>query len=336
MALYGLDESHYQATILPQDFGIYKATQGTTFVDPTCDTKVQATKAADKLYGVYHFADFGDPGAEANYFVANIQGYLGEALLALDVETTANVEWSKTFLDTVYSLTQVRPLIYMSASTAKAVDWSSISADYALWVAGYDAEFNVANPGLPAPDGSDMPYATGSWPFATIWQYSSSAGTLDRDIAYMTTEAWNKFARGNRPSTTTQTVTSVTQIPVTQSTPVISTSTAPQTPVVVNDPLPATPVVTTPSVLQPTSSTPSLPTSKPPTTKTTVVATPPETFLEKLAYYQKGIVAFLTVVLAWLATNSYLIPQADQHWYQLTIGLLGVIGVVVTPNKVKS
>lgn len=223
MALYGLDESHYQATILPQDFVILKATEGTTYVDPTCDTKYQAAKAAGKLLGVYHFADFGDAVAEANYFVANIQGYLGEALLALDVETSTNVAWAKTFLDTVYSLTQVRAMIYMSASTSKAVDWSSVSADYALWVAGYDAEFNVANPGVPADDGSDMPYATGSWPFATIWQYSSSLGTLDRDIGYMSAEAWNKFAQGDSNDTTPQ------PAPVQSAQPVDTTQTQPTT-----------------------------------------------------------------------------------------------------------
>lgn len=187
-----------------QDFVILKATEGTKFVDPDCDNKYQRAKSKGKLVGVYAFADMTDPVAEANYFVNNIQGYLGEALLALDMETHADPAWALTFLQTVYNLTRVRPLVYMSASTTTAADWSQVASDYALWCAGYPASFNVVNPPRPAEDGSDMPYKTGAWPFATIWQYSSSAGTLDRDIAYMSQDAWAKFAQGDRNAQPTQ------------------------------------------------------------------------------------------------------------------------------------
>jgi GH25 family lysozyme M1 (1,4-beta-N-acetylmuramidase) len=226
MALYGIDESHYQATLIGQDFVILKATEGNSYVDPTCDIKYQANKAAGKLLGIYHFANFGDPIEEANFFVDNCVWYMGEALLALDIETTANVEWSRQWLDQVYSRTKVRPVIYMSASTANAADWSSVSSDYALWCAGYPARFDVPNPPTPAADGSDMPYNTGSWPYATIWQYTSSAGTLDRDIGYMDINGWHSFATGDRNNTpppsdptppapviTTQDVTTTKDVP---------------------------------------------------------------------------------------------------------------------------
>lgn len=208
MSLYGLDLSHYQATDVvdqAQDFVILKATEGFTddtgpgYVDPDCDNKYQRAKSQGKLLGVYGYAIMLDAVQEATFFVNNIQGYLGEALLVLDNETHTDVNFALTWLNTVYNLTQVRPLIYMSASTCKAVDWSPVfNAGYALWEAGYPSEFNVANPGIPAPDGSDMPYSSGAWPIATIWQYTSSAGTLDRDIAYMDTAAWHKFAIGDR------------------------------------------------------------------------------------------------------------------------------------------
>ena len=199
MALYLTDQSHWQTVgNYPGDAVIIKATDGTGVVDPSCDQHYQAAQAQGKLLGVYHYADLGDPIAEANFFVQNITGYLGTALLALDVETTANVAWAKQWLDRVYELTKVRPLIYMSASTTHEANWAAVTSDYALWVAGYPAKFNVANPPLPRADGADMPYATGAWAFATIWQYSSSAGTLDRDIFYGTATAWNKFAIGDR------------------------------------------------------------------------------------------------------------------------------------------
>lgn len=256
MSLYGFDESHWQTTLIPPDFGIFKATQGVTSVDSTCDTKYQAAKAAGKLLGVYHFASFGDPVAEANFFVDNIQGYLGEAVLALDVETNTNVAWALSFLTQVYARTQVRPFIYMSAFTSNAVDWSSVSDNNALWCAGYPARFNVADPPTPVASGSDMPYSTGSWPFATIWQYSSSAGTLDRDIFYGTDTAWHKFAKGDR-SDTAQPVTGPTTTQDTPPTPPVTTSPAPAEPVVPTPP---------PSVLippKPPTGTPANPTTPP-------------------------------------------------------------------------
>lgn len=261
MALYGLDLSHYQATDTvdqAQDFVILKATEGFTdasgpgYIDPDCDNKYQRAKSQGKLLGVYGYAIMLDAVQEATFFVQNIQGYIGEALLVFDNETHTNVGFALTWLDTVYGMTQVRPLIYMSASTARAVDWSPVlNAGYALYVAGYPSQFNVPNPGVPAPDGSDMPYATGAWPYATIWQYTSSAGTLDRDIAYMTREAWNKFAIGDRnvpvpePTTTTTTITT-TSAPD----PVTTTTTTEAV-----QPDPTTTTTTTTRVVEPPSTT---------------------------------------------------------------------------------
>lgn len=211
MALYGIDVSTYQEVgVQGQDFTIIRATFGcpdpgesaSQYVDPKCDGHYQLAKQQGKLRGVYHYAypQYNSALDEANFFVDNIQGYINDAILVLDWEgpDTGNVAWAKAWLDQVYARTGVRPLIYMSASVTVANDWSSVAADYALWCAGYPAAFNVSNPPPPAPDGSEMPYATGAFPFATIWQYSSSAGTLDRDIAYMSADAWNKFATGDR------------------------------------------------------------------------------------------------------------------------------------------
>lgn len=46
-----------------------------------------------------------------------------------------------------------------------------------------------------------MPYGIGPWAFWAIWQYTSSAGTLDRNIANMDAKAWGKYAKNdNTPS----------------------------------------------------------------------------------------------------------------------------------------
>lgn len=199
----GVDLSMWQsvgsADWFKPDFVIIKATEGNGYTDKNCDPHYQHAKAQGKLLGVYHFArpDLGNTAvAEADWFVSQIQGYIKEAILILDWEPAGqmwNVGWAKAWLDRVYQRTGVRPLIYMSASVVNGYNWSSVAnANYGLWIAGYPAEFNVKNPRTP--DVSEMPYAIGAWPFWAIWQYSSSAGTLDRNVAAMDATAWKKYA----------------------------------------------------------------------------------------------------------------------------------------------
>lgn len=204
MALYGYDVSVHQSVGTgdsAQNFLISKATEGTGYVDKSCDKHYQRAKKQGKLLGFYHFArpdlNKGTDGAkrEANYFYTNCKNYFKEAIPVLDWEqpgTTGQVSWAKAWLDEVYRLSGVRPLIYMSASVVNGNNWSSISGYYGLWIAGYPNKYNVKNP--PTPTVKDMPYKIGSWKFWAIWQYSSSAGTLDRDIANMDATGWKKYA----------------------------------------------------------------------------------------------------------------------------------------------
>lgn len=94
MALNGIDIASYQAginlSVVPCDFVICKATQGTGYVNPDCDRAYQQAKASGKLLGVYHYANGGNAVAEADYFLSNIQGYIGEAILCLDWEWQDN------------------------------------------------------------------------------------------------------------------------------------------------------------------------------------------------------------------------------------------------------
>lgn len=205
MALYGIDISQWQGNdVMEGDFTIIKATEGVGFVDPTCDIKYQKSKKAGKLLGVYHFArpDLGNSAQdEAKFFVDNIKGYIGEALIVLDWEKSVNnVSWAKAFLDKVYSLTGIRPLIYMSASVVNGYNWSTVAPYYGLWIAGYPAKYNVANPPRPAAD--ELAYGIGAWKFAAMWQYTSSAGSLDRNIFYGDKKAWKAYA--SKPTATTE------------------------------------------------------------------------------------------------------------------------------------
>lgn len=213
MALYGEDISRWQSVGTgdsAKDFLIIKATEGTGYVDPSCDKHYQRAKSKGKLLGVYHFArpdlnkNTAGAKAEAAYFVNNCKGYIKQAILVLDWEqpgTTGQVSWAKAWLDEVYRLSGVRPLIYMSASVVNGNNWSSISGNYGLWIAGYPNAYNVKNP--PTPTAGAMPYKIGSWKFWAIWQYSSGAGTLDYDIANMDANGWKAYAGIKTTMTTT-------------------------------------------------------------------------------------------------------------------------------------
>ena len=205
MTLKGIDIADYQAELnagtIDADFVIIKATQGTWYVNPVCDTHYQQAKAAGKLLGVYHYAEGGNPQAEADYFLKNIQGYIKEAILCLDWEehigqdaknpvfgTAGAPTWIKTWCDYVFDKTGVRPLVYVQASAL--ADVKGIG-DYGLWVAQYASNDLTGY--------QDHPWNEDAYACA-IRQYSSDgrlagyAGNLDLDIAYMDTAAWHKYA----------------------------------------------------------------------------------------------------------------------------------------------
>lgn len=184
--LKGIDVSHHQSTGINLDgwdFVICKATEGCGYTDETCDKHYQRAKAQGKKLGVYHFArpDLNTAEAEAKWFLSQVKGYIGEAILALDWEARAlnyPVSWAKEWLDYVYKETGVRPLLYISRCPVNEKDWSSVAnADYGLWVADYTG--NKPN--------------VKWWSFYAMWQYTSG-GNLDKNIFYGTRETWDKYA----------------------------------------------------------------------------------------------------------------------------------------------
>lgn len=206
MSMNGIDISHWQdginLNVIPCDFIIVKATQGTKFVDPCCNKFYQAAKRAGKKLGVYHFADGKSSGtAEADHFIQNVKGCIGEAILVLDWEADAlkkGVSYAKEFLDRVFEVTGVRPLIYMSKSVCREYDWSSVvAANYGLWMAQYANKERTGYKAEPWTDKKGM----GAFKSCAIFQYSPAGslpgynGNLDLDIAYMTPAAWDRYAK---------------------------------------------------------------------------------------------------------------------------------------------
>ncbi|MDK6430153.1 GH25 family lysozyme, partial [Enterococcus faecalis] len=81
---------------------------------------------------VYHYAhEIGFQGTaeqEAEFFLQNVAGYIGKAILILDWESDNkhDVAWAKRWLDTVYEKTGIKPLFYTYTHMVNNYDFSSI------------------------------------------------------------------------------------------------------------------------------------------------------------------------------------------------------------------
>lgn len=192
-----VDVASHQAGIvtgsLDCDAVICKATEGTGYVNPYCDEHYQSAKAAGKLLGVYHYASGGNATAEADFFLDNIQGYIGEAMLVLDWESGENAQWGNTnwckeFCDRVYARTGINPVVYVQNS---AVDQVANLTDNGLWIAQYA-------------DNNPMGWVESPWNTIAVnhimHQYTSTgriygwSGNLDLSLFYGDANAWRAYA----------------------------------------------------------------------------------------------------------------------------------------------
>lgn len=208
MSMNGIDISSWQKginlNVVPCDFVIVKATGGTGYVNPDYNRAMQQAINAGKKVGVYHYARErgckGSAMAEADFFVKNVQNYIGKAILVLDweEELTLGVSWAKEFLDRVYQKTGVKAFLYTSASVTRQYNWASVAqAGYPLWMAQYPNN-------KPQNGYRDKPWTDGkgygAFKTLAIHQYSSSGrlpgynGNLDVNKAYMDAAAWDKYA----------------------------------------------------------------------------------------------------------------------------------------------
>lgn len=216
--LNGIDISHHQSDIdlfkVNFDFCICKATQGKKYVDDYFRFFANTVLAKGAKLGLYHYFDeTGSAEIQAEHFVDTIRPYVGKALLALDFEKDMNevnfnnefnaVMSCYTFLNRVYELTGVRPLIYMSKSVARMYDWRVISKDFGLWCAQYANNLPVKNFVVcPWTDSKGM----GAFKTIAIHQYTSKGilegykNYLDLDKAFMSLEAWDKYAEQKKVS----------------------------------------------------------------------------------------------------------------------------------------
>ena len=198
MALNGIDISSWQSginlAVVPCDFVVIKATEGTSYVNPDYERAYAQAKVAGKCLGIYHYANGGNIQTEADYFLANVGERLGETILVLDWEVGNNASfgncdyaWCKGWLDYVYQKTGVHPILYCSQSIAYKFD---NIGNYGLWIAQYADN---------DPTGyQDTPWNEGEYTCA-IRQYTSCGrlagydGNLDLDKFYGGVEEWHKY-----------------------------------------------------------------------------------------------------------------------------------------------
>ena len=207
MTLDGIDISSYQSgidlTVVPCDFVIIKATQGTGYVNPDSDRAYQQAKRAGKLRGTYHYFGGGNSVAEADYYANNIKGYLRDGLLAIDWEAEQNSAWgNEAYLEQlvrrVIERTGIKPLIYSMASRYAQVAAVAKKLDCGLWIAEY-ADMNPT--GYQAHPWREGAYACAIRQYASTGRLNGWGGNLDLNIAYMTRDQWAKYVNpGGKPA----------------------------------------------------------------------------------------------------------------------------------------
>jgi GH25 family lysozyme M1 (1,4-beta-N-acetylmuramidase) len=182
----GIDVSHWQGQIgwlqvgaAGYDFAFAKATEGTTYTDPTYVVNRSGAAAAGMRVGAYHFARptagsdaaaVASAIAQADYFVGVAQPSRGDLLPVLDLEKNGGLTkerlttWTEAWLDRVSARLGVKPVVYASPSFWKTSlgDTPIFAAvGHRLWIAHWT---KGALPILPAAGWGGL-----GW---TFWQWT--------------------------------------------------------------------------------------------------------------------------------------------------------------------
>lgn len=178
---------------------IVKATEGTGYVDPSCDGFVSTLRANGVRFGFYHFAGNGDAAAEADFFRRNTTGYEKAGIPVLDWEGNQDVAWVNRFVERYHELTGVWPWVY---ANAWRFNQGTVNTNCGRWVAGYPSN-GITDIGYGL--NHDMPYKVNDG-LVCAWQFSSSVriagygANLDGDVFYGDAAAWDKYAGGSPSS----------------------------------------------------------------------------------------------------------------------------------------
>ncbi|KAF9922983.1 hypothetical protein BGZ65_009207 [Modicella reniformis] len=206
----GIDVSGYQPNVNWQQvknngiqFVYVKATEGTTYKNPSFNQQYVGAPRVGLIRGAYHFArpDLSSGAVQANHFFSNGGGWSrGGTTLpgAVDLEynpygpskcygqsTGAMINWIRDFSDTYKKMTGRPPVIYTSTSWWELCtgNYGGFAAENPLWIARYASSVGT----LPA-----------GWQFHSFWQYTDNASPNpgDGDLWNGSLETLQKFAGG--------------------------------------------------------------------------------------------------------------------------------------------
>lgn len=182
---------------------ILKASEGTTFTDPTFASRAAAASAAGLLVGAYHFYSPGvDPTAQASYFLG-IARAAGVSVLAVDFEpSTAGTDEANAAIMclALHDATGRWPLLYTGRWDVSPAN--KIFSEMPLWIAAWTT---AATPALPP--------GFSSW---QLWQFESVLNAVPGVVGACSRSRFNGDLAGLQawwtppapePSTITATVT---------------------------------------------------------------------------------------------------------------------------------
>lgn len=195
-----IDISSYQATLNLVAVSssiqgvIVKATQGTNYVNPYCDTHYQQAKKCNLLRGFYHFAETDKPEAEAEYFWNNCRNYFRDGIPILDWEGEQSVDWVNRFVRHLKDISGIWCWIY---ANPWRFNQGGVEPNCARWIASYPA---VSHPTFAQAAHWNCPKADGNvvaWQFCSDGRLNGYTGNLDCSLYYGDKESWLKYAGAN-------------------------------------------------------------------------------------------------------------------------------------------
>lgn len=207
----GVDVSNWQCGVdtyaLDADFVVAGATWGVGGFGNSClvngvnqaaNYQLGRASASGKSIGVYHYAMGRDANAEADFFIDNVRGYVGNAVLVLDWEAQDNPQfgngaWVEAWVRRVHDRTRVWPIVYVQASALGQLT-AFVRGHCGVWVAQY-ASMSVTGY-------QEKPWLYGAYGEA-MRQYTSNgyvsgyAGRLDLNYFRGERWQWDAYARGD-------------------------------------------------------------------------------------------------------------------------------------------
>lgn len=211
----GIDISNWQASLSlitnRPGFAILKATEGSAFVDKSCDKFAQQCIKENIPFGFYHFARTGSATQQARFFRNNTKGYEGIAIPILDFEDArCDNSWMESFVKEYHAITGVFPWIYMNNDfiNNRGYGTNYVKKNCGLWMAGYPSRATTY------PANTVCPYKHTGWTLAA-WQFTDRLRfgglSVDGDVFYGSVDTWKRYATGGKPSTPTSTSASSKQ-----------------------------------------------------------------------------------------------------------------------------